>query len=319
MKRAFTFLELIIVIVILGIVTTISMEIIQKSIKDYLIQKEMNKLTVDLDNILDIMTIQLEHRIKNSVIASEMDKDGNPTGNYISLSDLSNKNKGKYTVLEFLTYSPYSRIGVYKDGTYYPGWSSFVDLKRTNVYMNDQYDIYTPDSNFTLVQNIDGKLFKRWGVNGYNDVFGNKLDVLIFGGSNGRGAINTIYNSYGWYGSNADKVFKIKKLTDSKINIKALTTTNLTNVYEGYFISNGATAFVPLKSGNKYKLILKTNYFPWNGDTYKDGNKTVLADNVTNFNFKKESNGIRIYLCLTSNIVELNDYNLTLCKERIIF
>jgi hypothetical protein len=167
---------------------------------------------------------------------------------------------------------------------------------------------------------MDGNWSEVWGVNGYTNVFNNKIDVLIFSGADGRGDFSDINNSYGWYGNQATRVFSIHKINDNELNLSAINESNSTTVYEGYYIVNSAMAVVPVKVGNDYNLTLRFNYYPWKNENYTNGNNMILAAHVTQFKFKQENGLIRIYLCLTSENKELkNDYNLTLCKEKVVF
>jgi prepilin-type N-terminal cleavage/methylation domain-containing protein len=328
MKKSFTLIELVIVIVILGIIGTISIEILQKLANNYIIEREMNKLALKTDLTLNIIAAKLRDRIKNSVIASECDDNGTPTGDFISISNLTPENSSKYKAIEWLNYSLYSKRGMWNDKLkkVQPGWSGFVDLKDTKSYGDDKYKIVTPDSNFTIVQLIDGNWFEQWGIDGSDNVFKNQLDVLIFTGSSDRGDFSDINNSYGWYENNATKVFAITKLSDTELNLSAIDESNSTTVYEGYYIGNTAMAIVPVKDGNEYNLTFRFNYFPWKGKhsstydgNYTEGNESLLASHVTHFRFKEENGLVRIYLCITSENQKLKDYNLTLCKEKVVF
>ncbi|WP_024791500.1 type II secretion system protein [Lebetimonas sp. JS032] len=320
MKKAFTLIELTIVIVILGILGTISVEILQKLANNYVMQKEMNRLAYKTDLTLNIIASKLKTRIKNSVIASHCNDSGIPDGDFIAVSQLTPQNSWKYRVLEWLNYSVYSKRGMWNGTKIQPGWSGFVDLKDTNSSNGgDEYNISTPDSNFSIVQQIDGNWFHTWGINGYNNIFNNKRDVLVFSGSDGRGDLSDINNSYGWYEHNATRVFAIGKLSDTELNLSAVDESNSTTVYEGYYIINSAEAVVPVKSGNEYNLTLRFNYFPWLDQNYTDGNVSILATHVTKFKFKEENGLLRIYVCITSANKNLRDYNLTICKEKVVF
>lgn len=319
MKKSFTLLELTIVIVILGILGTISIEILQKMADNYIIQREMNKLSFKTDLVLNIIASKLQTRIKNSVIASHCDDNGNPNGDFVAVSEVNGSSY--YNALEWLNYSIYSKRGMWNSNLkrIQPGWSGFVDLKKTKQYLSDKYEIITPDSNFSIVQEMDGNWSKAWEINGFDNVLDNNLDVLIFSGADGRGDFSDINNSYGWYEHNATRIFSIKKNSDINLSISAVTESNETTVYEGYYIVNTAMAIVPKKDGNEYNLTLRFNYFPWKGQNYLDGNSSVLATHVTKFKFKEENSLMRIYLCLTSKDSKLRDYNLTVCKEKVIF
>jgi len=319
MKKAFTLIELTVVIVIIGILGTVSIEILQKTANTYLMQKELNKLSLKTDILLSIISNKLNTMVKNSVIGSHCDKNGNPNGDFKSVAQI--KNNSYYNVLEWLSYSIYSKRGQWNKNQkkIQPGWSGFVDLNKTVNYNNDKYKITTPDSNFSIVQKIDGNWSKSWGVDGYENVLDNNLDILVFSGSDGMGDIDDINDSYGYYGTKATRIFAIKKLSDTDLNLTAIDESNSTTVYEGYFIINKAIGIVPVKDGSDYNLTLRMNYFPWKHQTYKNGNVYLLSTNVTKFNFKEENGILKIYLCITSSNIKLKDYNLTVCKEKVIF
>jgi len=334
MKKAFTLVELMIVIVILGILGMISVEILQNTFKSYIKTKELNKLALKTDLTLNIIAAKLQNRIKNSVIAVECNAslpDSNSNScihngnkNFISIASLNPADSYKYPVIEWLYTSIYSKRGMWDESKKHiqPGWSGFVDLKKTEVGGGDEYNISTPDSNFTIVRTIDTSWINDWNVSNSGNIFNDKIDVLIFSGSDGRGDFEDINSSYGYYGNTATRVFQIKNVIDDKdLNIKAITESNSTTVYEGYYIVRGAMAIVPVYDNNThdYNLTLRLNYFPWNAENYMDGNETLLATHVTQFKFKEEGGVLRIYLCITSPQVKLTDFNLTICKEKVVF
>jgi len=332
MKKSFTLIELIIVIVIMGIIGTISIEILQNTFQSYVKTKELNKLSFKTDTVLNIIAAKLQNRIKNSVIAVECNATlpasdtnsciNNSDKNFISISALDPNNSYRYPVMEWLYVSAYSKRGMWDDNSKHiqPGWSGFVDLKKTDVGNSDEYNITSPDSNFTIAKEIDTEWFKSWGIDS-SDIFADKYDVLVFSGSDGRGDFEDINNSYGYYDNNATRVFEINNTSDINLSIKAVTESNSTTVYEGYYIVRGAMTIVPVYNADThdYNLTLRFNYFPWNGQMYMDGNSTILATHVTQFKFKEEGGVIRLYMCITSPNVKLSDYNLTICKEKVVF
>ncbi len=334
MKKSFTLMELIIVIVIMGILGTISIEILQNTYQNYVKTKELNKLSAQTDLILNIIAAKLKNRIKNSVIAVECNAtlpESNSSScmndsdkNFVTVSNLPS-NSYRYPVLEWLYVSEYSKRGMWQGDHVQPGWSGFVDLKKTGSATNgDEYNITTPDSNFTIVQQIDGNWSQAWGISGYSNVFANKIDVLVFSGADGRGDFDDVNNSYGYYGNSATRIFDINDSTDINLSLHAITESNSTTVYEGYYIVRGAMAIVPVynTSTNDYNLTLRFNYFPWKATQNKfvDGNESLLATHVTKFKFKEQGGVMRIYLCITSPNVKLrNDLNLTICKEKVVF
>ncbi|GAB6073453.1 type II secretion system protein [Nautilia lithotrophica] len=333
MKKAFTLVELMIVVVILGILGTISIEILQNTFRNYIKTKELNKLSFKTDLTLNIIAAKLKNRIKNSVIAVECNATlpssnsqsciNNSNKNFITVSNLDPSNSYKYPVLEWLYVSEYSKRGMWSDSLkrIQPGWSGFVDLKLTQVGTSDEYNITSPDSNFSIAKQIDLAWINSWGVPNSGDVFTDKYDVLVFSGSDGRGDFDDINDSYGYYSHSATRVFEINDTSDTTLNIKAITESNSTTVYEGYYLVRGAMAIVPVYDNNShdYNLTLRFNYFPWNAEMYMDGNSSLIATHVTQFKFKEEGGVMRIYLCITSPNVKLTDFNLTICKEKVVF
>jgi prepilin-type N-terminal cleavage/methylation domain-containing protein len=328
MKKSFTLMELIIVIVIMGILGTISIEILQNTFQSYVKTKELNKLALKTDLTLNIIAAKLKNRIKNSVIAVYCNADDgscltHTNKSFISIGKLTPLNSSHYPVIEWLYTSIYSKRGMWdaSKGDIQPGWSGFVDLKATLKGSGGEYNITTPDSNFSIVQKIDQSWINSWGVPNSGNVFNDRFDVLVFSGSDGRGDFDDINDSYGYYGHSATRVFAIRKLSDTNLSLNVISSSDSTTAYEGYYIVRGAMAIVPVynPSTHDYNLTLRFNYFPWNSEMYMDGNSSLLATHVTQFKFKEEGGVIRLYLCITSPEAKLKDYNLTLCKEKVVF
>ncbi len=327
MKRTFTLIELIIVIVIMGILSTITFDIVSKLYTNYLRTKELNALSSRTDYALNVISGKMRSRIKNSVIATEINSSTYKPIDFKSIQDLKGDDT-KYTALEWINQDYESKHGIYLDNLHniQTGWSGFADLD-TAVRTNDnpkEFNISFPDSNFTIVSEIDKN------VTGFSeDVFDNNVTVIIFSGNDGRGDLNDINHSYGWYrpkaGNKAQKVFRISQYytnsdNDTEVNITAIDDDNDSTLYEQYFLAHTAYSIVPKKTPEgDYNLSFYYNYQPWRDQNYTDANETLLATNVTEFKFRESAGVVRIYLCIQSPETTLGDSNLTICKERVIF
>jgi len=342
MRRAFSLIELVVVLVVMGIVASIAIEILLKVYKSYAITKATNRLVYKTDLVLGEIASKLQNRVKASVIADECNVTNGDciNGNikdFISITALNPENASKYPVLEWINIDTYSKRGEWNSTLkrVIPGWSGFVDLRLTENNDNSQtgdYNITIPYSQLSFIQDIEGNYSEAWGVAGYKNVFENNISVLLFSGPSGRGDFNDINHSYGWwktkYSDNkAQKIYAIvdiinSSLENAKIRIKAIDDDNNSNVYEGFFILNGASALVPSynKDTDDYNITYITNYFPWKNQDYTDGNKTLLATHVTEFKFKEVGGLVNIYICIQDPNIKVNESeNLTICKEKVIF
>ena len=336
MNRAFTMLELIFVIVIMGILGSISMDILVKMYKNYSYTKEMASLSKQLESALDVFAAKLQNRVKNTLIVAKCttDDDGCINGDvedFKSLQTVNANEAADYKVLEWIEKDVYSYRGMWDGKKVAPGWSSFVDLKALKG-RDGKYKIISQYSNFNYVQIIDGNWTQNWGIDGYENVFKNKLEAFIFSGSDGRGEITDMNHSFGYYtnlvgdSDNKQAVYEVNSSTISvdenktEFNISLITDRNNTFAYEVYYLVNGAYAVIPKENKyGYYDLYISQNYYPWKDQVYTDGNISLLVNNVSYFKYKEDNGVIKLYMCLTSTSESLKDYNLTLCKERIVF
>ena len=331
MRKSFTLFELIVVLIILGILATISTEILLKVYKNYAITKSTNKLVYETDLILNSLAAKLENRISNSVIATECNATNNDciNGNvksFISIKNLTKTNAYKYPVIEWISKDFASKRGEWNDSLkrVTPGWAGFVDLIKTQKNAIGDYNISIPYSDMNITADIISAYLKSWGFNivNSNEVFSKTYATLIFSGPDGRGDFIDINQSYGWYGTPAKNVYKIIPINKNNIRIKEINQSSQASVYEGFYICNGAKAIVPVynQKTNDYNLTFIQNYYPWKDQNYTDGNKSIIATHVVQFKFKEQNGLLRLYLCIQNPSIKVDSNNsLTICKERIVF
>ena len=355
MKKSFTLIELIIVIVIMGILSNITFDILSKVYHNYIYTKEMNKLNSKLDATMELIAKRLKDRLKNSVIVTKYpakfsDNDENKV-DFKSISELEDGDTA-YKIIEWINMDFEAKNGMWDENQKHiqTGWSGFIDLGYNSHKTNDdpkEFNVTSVNSNFNIVKLIDRNITTSYGEN--EDPFESNTTTLIFSGNDGGGDIvEDLNQSYGWYldedkNRSAKAVFAIEQYGDYKVgnslktdlNITSITENNDSTLYSRYFIARSAYAFVPIENNetlpdgkklNDYNLTFIYNYQPWKGDwwngTHGEANSTLVATHITEIRFKKDLDTpmIRLYICIQSPNVEINSTrNLTLCKEKAIF
>ena len=116
---AFTMIELIFVILVLGIVAAIGSSIIAKIYESYIYSRSINELQSKTELALTQISKFLSFRIKGSTIARIDDN---------NITSLLNAD-GHYKILEWIGYD---NEGFEGNGSN-PGWSGFVDLSSNET------------------------------------------------------------------------------------------------------------------------------------------------------------------------------------------
>ena len=309
MKRAFTLLELIIVIVILGIIAMMSFNAIMNIYSNYFQTRTVNELETQTEIALEQISKRLEHRIKPSVIARK------PSGGFLPLNDSRvNLNSG-YEILEFIPYA-YEIFNDVPSGSNKAGrYSGYVDLAKSSPATG----LISPGSNFTteVVETIKDLTCKDDTRNATCVDFTNKDGgvVAIF-----SDVYYDVQNSFGYKGiSNLD----IAKVGVKSIDGDTLEISGFANkqISEQYHLAYTANAIVPEQSADPkdtangvFDLNLYYDYRPWMGQGYKNGEKATLAKNVTRFVFTEKNGVIVLKLCMRAKNSEI-----TICKSKAVY
>ena len=309
MKRAFTLLELIIVIVILGIIAMMSFNAIMNIYSNYFQTRTVNELETQTEIALEQISKRLEHRIKPSVIARK------PSGGFLPLNDSRvNLNSG-YEILEFIPYA-YEIFNDVPSGSNKAGrYSGYVDLAKSSPTTG----LISPGSNFTteVVETIKDLTCKDDTRNATCVDFTNKDGgvVAIF-----SDVYYDVQNSFGYKGiSNLD----IAKVGVKSIDGDTLEISGFANkqISEQYHLAYTANAIVPEQSADPkdtangvFDLNLYYDYRPWMGQGYKNGEKATLAKNVTRFVFIEKNGVIVLKLCMRAKNSEI-----TICKSKAVY
>ena len=306
MKRAFTLLELIIVIVILGIIAMMSFNAIMNIYSNYFQTRTVNELETQTEIALEQISKRLEHRIKPSVIARK------PSGGFLPLNDSRvNLNSG-YEILEFIPYA-YEIFNDVPSGNKAGRYSGYVDLANSSPATG----LISPGSNFSteVIETIKDLTCKD-DASGCVD-FENKDGgvVAIF-----SDVYYDVQNSFGYKDNLNLDIAKVgvKSTDGNTLEISGFANKQIS---EQYHLAYTANAIVPEQSADPkdtvngvFDLNLYYDYRPWMGQGYKNGEKATLAKNVTRFVFIEKNGVIVLKLCMRAKNSEI-----TICKSKAVY
>jgi len=309
MKRAFTLLELVVVIVVLGIIAMMSFNAIMNIYSNYFQTKTVNELETQTEIALEQISKRLEHRIKPSVIARKTD------GAFLALNDSGVNLNAEYEILEFIPYA-YEIFNDVPSGNKAGRYSGYADLAKSSPATG----LISPGSNFTtgVVETIKDLTCKDDTRNSKCVDFENKDGgvVAIF-----SDVYYNVQDSFGYKG--------ISNLDIAKVGVKStdgdtLEISGFANkqISEQYHLAYTANAIVPEQSADPkdtangvFDLNLYYDYRPWMGEKYKqNGEKATLAKNVTRFVFTEKNGVIVLKLCMRAKNSEV-----TICKSKAVY
>lgn len=311
MKRAFTLLELVVVIVVLGIIAMMSFNAIMNIYSNYFQTKTVNELETQTEIALEQISKRLEHRIKPSVIARKTD------GAFLALNDSGVNLDAKYEILEFIPYA-YEIFNDVPSGNKAGRYSGYADLAKSSPATG----LISPGSNFSteVVETIKD-LTCREDTNATCVDFKNKDGgvVAIF-----SDVYYNVQSSFGYSNGTVPVSLDIAKVGVKSTDGNTLEISGFggKQISEQYHLAYTANAIVPEQSADPkdtangvFDLNLYYDYRPWMGEKYKqNGEKATLAKNVTRFVFTEKNGVIVLKLCMRAKNSEI-----TICKSKAVY
>ena len=323
MKRAFTLLELVVVIVVLGIIAMMSFNAIMNIYSNYFQTRTVNELETQTEIALEQISKRLEHRIKPSVIARKTD------GEFLALNDNRVNLDANYEILEFIPYayeifndviSLDANDNVIEQDGKAGRYSGYADLAKSSPATG----LISPGSNFTtgVVETIKD-LTCRDETRDATCVDFTKKDggvVAIF-----SDVYYNVQDSFGYKDNSNLDIAKVGvKGGQSGLNGDTLEISGFDGkqISEQYHLAYTANAIVPEQSADPkdaangvFDLNLYYDYRPWMGEKYKpNGEKATLAKNVTRFVFTEKNGVIVLKLCMRAKNSEI-----TICKSKAVY
>jgi len=319
---AFTMLELIMVIVILGIVSSLGSSMIAKTFESYVLQRALHKASMATELAATQIVNRLTFRIPGSTVARK------PSGdyNFIPVSSISTAGDTVHVVLEWYAYDNDSF-----SANKLPGWSGYADVVSSN---STKAQFETPGSSLdvtnTIINNLSAGRVDLTGAGAVRPAIFFRAPDSMYDPANSlihryRPACmgldyatfdnNCVLAVSGLHSNTAHDIFKFSdaaRKTEAKF------------IYEHYKLAWSAYSIVPEKETDfsnanpLYQLKLYYNYQPWLGDKYTDNttSSSTLLRNVSVFKFSESGGTMRIKLCVQENIA--GDANVTICKEKAV-
>ncbi len=307
-RSAFTFIELLFVIVILAIIGKFGMEFMAQAYRNYIYQQVNNKLSNTSSLALEFIANQLQYRVKDSVIVRTAG--GTWATNFKALE--GENNATGYDILEWIAYD----IDSFRGGSStVPYWSGIIDKEYAHTTPIPT-DILSPGTDTSKVNSVINILSN--GNSGINDAA-----IYIMSSD------SDIYNDYGWDGNaitdqnhtmhpiNAHATDVAKFISANAQNFAALNDALNDARYKLCWTAK-AVVFDPVNA----KLWFYYDYQPWQGEKYTDGKAVLLMDHVSTFRKRQSFHVIKIQVCTKSDLVKqasTDQEQYSICKEKTIY
>jgi prepilin-type N-terminal cleavage/methylation domain-containing protein len=308
-KKAFTMFELVMVIAILGIVSSIGSAIIVNIYEHYLLQRATHRASIKTELAAQQIANLLSHRVPGTTLA----RNPNDLSDNLLVTDPTNASDDTHTLLEW--------IGTDGDGfnaATRPPWNGFCDVDPST-----QADIITPGSDLTLANTIMSNL-----SNAEVTLSGPQYPAIFFRDDRYTHELNTstikrydVLDCMGMISNDTTCISAVGSSADETLTFQNPGSAVANKVIaEHYKLAWSAYAIRPVPRDNThFDLVLYYNYQPWHGENLNGGwpaTSATLITNITVFKFAESGNTFRFKLCAQESIGE--DYNVTICKEKAI-
>ncbi len=305
MHPAFSLIEVIFVLVILGIVASISSQIIVQVYENYVTQKAL----YNVNTKTELASTQIVNRLSHVIDETTIVKDPNYTTytkadesvSWVRMKDIP-ADDNNFTIVEWIGYDNDS----FAAGAT-PYWTGLSDYESAT-----RQSFQTPGSQLTQAQTIIQNLSE-----GKVNLTSSYPAAVIFQQQNNLYRTGAEYDPacMGLIETNQTAcIFRVSLNSDDNLSFEDNKTKIVT---ERYKLSWSAYALVPEENEpNDYNLSLYYNYQPWNQESYKDGQKELLIPHISVFKFTENGGVIQLKLCATQQIGE--DFNISSCKEKAI-
>lgn len=302
MNKAFTLIELLFVIVILGIVAGLALEAIRQYYNGIYRTNEYAKRVAQADQVLEQISKYFENAVSASMI--RLDQDNALLGSTCVGILTTGDDAHDYTI---------AFVGVDNDGIrgfwdgtrWRPGWSSHV--------ISSGALISSPESNYTALNNISA------------------LNTAAIFRNEGLGEGSDECHRFGWDLTGAateeNHVYRAINSVDSDTNLTLNAVLSVSGESDRAYLLRSAYAF-RAKDGN---FSMYSDFQPWSGEQYTAATAHLLADKVSHFTVLYDisntsvnsaiGNVFTLKICmkgLDENLSDTDDRAHQICRERMV-
>jgi prepilin-type N-terminal cleavage/methylation domain-containing protein len=293
-RGGFTLIELIFTLVVVGIVASITTDVVRLLYERYALSREIARADSELRRALDLIGNRLSYGVRQSMIGRNLNTGAITPIDHPDLDD-------DYEMLEWIATAYESRLGMAATtgAPLQTGWSGFFIRTGADA-------LISPESHFE-----DAAEPIEVSLTGNGDPFGNNHTILIFD----RSDLNASH--FNWLDDNRSAYYSIAPTSE-----ESLTFTH----YEGdpdqtlptahYYLARTAQA-VWVEDGD---LMLAYDYRPWREEDYLDGKRSKVASDISAFNFRARGGIVQLVLCRRVDAFgEAESEQAEFCKERVVF
>lgn len=312
-RYAYTMIELIMVIVILGIIAMIATEVTVQAYKGAYYQQKYAEREVELERVLTIIEKRLKDALVDSIVL--LDKNGalgvcEVIGTQLDSDDFT---------AAFIAVDRDSMNGLWNGSRHQNGWSEDANISVVGA----DTVLTSPDADFNITADTINQIY---GLSIY--------DTAIYR----YPMISNACSDFGWNGGTANALNVITH-HDSSTRLRINGTAGI-GTQQTYRLSSTAYAFKrtsgPAGNLGDGNLTLYWNFRPWQGGNYLNGESSLVAEHISHFAIRIDSgashsvngspslNGAfyRINVCMKV----VNDTNETangvedqICKEKSVY
>lgn len=295
-KRAFTMIELLIVIVIMGILAKFGTELMLRTYEDFIVGTMNNRLLGQSEAVVTQLSNRLQYRIKESMVVRQ-------GGNATPIASTADAAGG--TVFEWIGYDIDGMRG--NGGNTTPTWSGFIDVDNV---AGTATNLLSPGSSWNRMAAVVSSLSPSNTV----------APALFFIGDE---SVN-VTTGFGWNAALANQNGNMHRVAMGLgADQFAPSIGNFTGVdiYEYYRLAWTAYALeLVVGADGRQRLLLWYDYRPWAGEVYnQQGTSRILMEDVSSISFASIGDALKVQVCVSDRDLSGGNGALSVCKEKTIF